>query len=144
MIDQHPVPQAGAIPWRWFEARLEVLLITNTNATRWQVPKGNIDPFETPIQAAAKECYEEAGIIGEVHHRPVGNWIYSKRGMLYIVDVYPLHVTEILTTYPEHGMRERVWVEARRAGKQVKDHGLRELVDTLPLFLARHGLLRAA
>ena len=45
-----------------------VLLVQHVEG-RWQVPGGAVDPGEHPVEAAARECREEAGVdvrVGEV------------------------------------------------------------------------------
>lgn len=43
-----------------------IALIKTTEEGRWQLPKGLIDPGETPEQAALREVNEEAGIKCEI------------------------------------------------------------------------------
>lgn len=42
-----------------------ILLGHVTNHTYWDIPKGQMDPGEAPIQAAVRECAEETGL--QVH-----------------------------------------------------------------------------
>ena len=44
----------------------EVLLIATAGGKRWQLPKGRIEPGETPEQAAVREVREETGVTGRV------------------------------------------------------------------------------
>lgn len=43
-----------------------ILLISTQNGRRWQLPKGHIEPGETPEQAAVREVREETGVTGRV------------------------------------------------------------------------------
>jgi len=43
-----------------------ILLISTQTGTRWQLPKGHIEPGETPEQAAVREVREETGVTGRV------------------------------------------------------------------------------
>lgn len=46
------------------------LLAHATRTPRWDLPKGGINPGETPLQAALRECQEETGLdLGYLHHR---------------------------------------------------------------------------
>jgi putative (di)nucleoside polyphosphate hydrolase len=40
----------------------ELLLCHSTGSPRWDIPKGLLDPGETPLQAAVRETFEEAGL----------------------------------------------------------------------------------
>jgi len=64
--------QAAAIPFRWTSGRLEVALITRRQGKHWIVPKGNIEPGETPRRSARREATEEAGLVGRIPLRPFG------------------------------------------------------------------------
>lgn len=39
-----------------------LIALTNQNSRSWSLPKGHIDPGETPIEAAKREITEETGI----------------------------------------------------------------------------------
>jgi 8-oxo-dGTP pyrophosphatase MutT (NUDIX family) len=54
------------IPYRIRDGKIEVMLITSSTRKRWIIPKGMIEPDMTPQDSAAKEAWEEAGIIGQV------------------------------------------------------------------------------
>jgi len=43
-----------------------ILLISTQKGRRWQLPKGHIEPGETPEQAAVREVREETGVTGRV------------------------------------------------------------------------------
>ena len=74
-----PVIQAAAIPYRWQRGRLEIAIITKRQGENWIVPKGHIEPGETPRQSALREAGEEAGLVGRIERRPCGSYRYSKR-----------------------------------------------------------------
>jgi len=63
-----PQPSAGILLFRETEERTEVLLIKpggpfwrNKDAGAWMIPKGAIEPGETPVEAAMREFEEEIG-----------------------------------------------------------------------------------
>ena len=43
-----------------------ILLISTRGGRRWQLPKGHIEPGESPEQAAVRETREETGVFGSV------------------------------------------------------------------------------
>lgn len=43
-----------------------ILLISTQQGRRWQLPKGHIEPGETPEQTAVREVCEETGVTGRV------------------------------------------------------------------------------
>lgn len=53
---------AGGVAFRHTNSQLEIVLIKTASEGRWQLPKGIIDPGETPEIAALREVREEAGI----------------------------------------------------------------------------------
>jgi 8-oxo-dGTP pyrophosphatase MutT (NUDIX family) len=57
--------QYGALPYRFTEAAaLEVLIVTTRQSKRWIIPKGWPIKGLTPSKSAAREAFEEAGVIG--------------------------------------------------------------------------------
>jgi 8-oxo-dGTP pyrophosphatase MutT (NUDIX family) len=85
--------QIAALPFRYAAAgSLEVLIITSRETGRFLIPKGWPMKGRTDHEAAAVEAREEAGVVGKVHCKSVGKYIYWKRladqFRLVEVDVY--------------------------------------------------------
>lgn len=57
---------AGAVVFRQSDEATFFLVISSSNGLHWVLPKGHVDPGETPKQAALRELAEEAGVIGEI------------------------------------------------------------------------------
>jgi 8-oxo-dGTP pyrophosphatase MutT (NUDIX family) len=53
---------AGGVAFRWKESRPEVAIVCMKPKLRWQLPKGIVDPGETPQVTAVREVREEAGV----------------------------------------------------------------------------------
>ena len=72
---------AGGAAFRTDGDRIEIALISVAPTMRWQLPKGLIDPGETPEQAAIREVREEAGIETELVEKieTVEYWFYASR-----------------------------------------------------------------
>jgi 8-oxo-dGTP pyrophosphatase MutT (NUDIX family) len=71
--------QYGAIPFAIDKGRrVRVALLTSRQTGRWVIPKGWPMARRKPTQAAARETYEEAGLIGVVlRGSPVGHYRYK-------------------------------------------------------------------
>ncbi|HEX4952261.1 MAG TPA: NUDIX hydrolase [Thermoanaerobaculia bacterium] len=57
-----------------------VLLIATQGGRRWQLPKGHLEPGETPEQTAEREVREETGVTGRVVSRlpDVEYWFFER------------------------------------------------------------------
>jgi len=113
--------QSAALPYRVTPAGLvEFLLITTRRARRWGLPKGKIPCTMSMAASAAKEAYEEAGVVGEIAPLSCTSYRKMKRGsngrkILLEVWVYPLRVTESRASWPEQGHRQLRWCGAEDA-----------------------------
>ncbi|MDF5724636.1 MAG: NUDIX hydrolase [Rhizonema sp. PD37] len=123
--------QSGVIPYRVKDGKLEVLLITTRNSQAWAIPKGDISNGMTPADSAAKEAWEEAGVVGQVFTAEVGSYKYSKRGKTYRVKTFLLPVESVSEDYPEASKRQRRWLEISLAVKRVKKASLKRILKKL-------------
>ncbi len=57
------------------------ILVVNQNRDSWSLPKGHIDPGETPLQAAAREIEEESGVSKIELVRELGTYERYKIGL---------------------------------------------------------------
>ncbi len=114
---------------------LEVLLITSIKRKRWIIPKGIIEADMSPQASAAKEAFEEAGVLGNVSDQAIGVYTHKKWRGTCIVEVFPLKVTEILDEWPEYDVRQREWMSVDEAVKRVREEQLKLLFEQLPGFL---------
>ncbi len=127
--------QAGAIPYAVVEGQVVFLLITSRGSGRWIFPKG--EPMEglEPWDAAAQEALEEAGVVGEVDPRPIGNYRTFKtlaiRRKIVDVEMYPLRVTRQLDDWAEKGLRHRHWAILPETKRLLSDPRLAELAVRL-------------
>jgi 8-oxo-dGTP pyrophosphatase MutT (NUDIX family) len=74
------------------------------------------------------ECFEEAGLTGVAAEEPLGTYAYVKNGQSHLVTVYVLHVSEILTDWPEARRRHRTFLAPDLASAKVDNEGLRLLI----------------
>lgn len=120
--------QAGVIPFRVRDGVVEICLITTVSDRRWSIPKGLIDPGDTPTETAHKEAREEAGLTGEILGPALGRYDYTKWRRKLTVEVYLLRVTGAAPTWLEMKSRERRWVSSDEAVGLLQSHPCRELL----------------
>jgi len=53
---------AGGVAFRWRDSEPEIAIVSVKPGPRWQLPKGIVDPGESPQETAVREVREEAGI----------------------------------------------------------------------------------
>jgi len=120
--------QSGVIPYRVNNGKIEILLITTRNFQHWVIPKGDIPNGMSSPDSAAKEAWEEAGVIGQVDANELGTYKYRKRGKSYCVKMYLLPVEMLSEDYPEASKRKRQWVEVPKAIRRVKFNSLKRIL----------------
>ena len=123
----------AALCWRMGAHGPEILVITSLTSQRWIIPKGWLEADMTPPQAAEREAFEEAGVIGMVAARPRGSFHYLKGrkdggGTPCRVDVFDLHVTGQKDDWPEKGRRRMAWLTPAEAATRVSEPGLRQML----------------
>jgi len=120
--------QSGVIPYRVTNGKIEILLVTASDCKNWVIPKGGICNGMSPPASAAKEAWEEAGVIGEVDGNKLGTYKYRKRGKIYQVQTFLLAVETILSDWPEANQRRREWLDPNKAIKRVKKASLKQIL----------------
>jgi 8-oxo-dGTP pyrophosphatase MutT (NUDIX family) len=95
---------------------------------KWGIPKGFVDPGDTPEQTALNEAWEEAGLRGRLLGDVVGTYEYEKWNMRLRVAVYLMEVLEEHAVWQEAGIRERRWFSRDEATSRLKDHPVRPLL----------------
>ncbi len=129
--------QYGALPYRVGNgARPEFMLVTSRETQRWIIPKGWPKKGKSPRRSAAREAFEEAGVIGAIGKRSVGSFSYEKRlrnGAVVTceVRVFPLQVKRQDKEWPEKEERKIKWLSATKAAEKVKEPRLGEIIRRL-------------
>ncbi len=129
--------QYGALPYRLSAgSRPQFMLITSRETRRWVIPKGWPKKGKSPRYSAAREAFEEAGVVGTVGRRPVGSFAYEKRfkngrAVVCEVHVYPLKVRRQNKQWPERRQREVKWVSAKEAAETVQEPKLSAIIRRL-------------
>jgi 8-oxo-dGTP pyrophosphatase MutT (NUDIX family) len=111
----NPSSHACAIPYRIVGGRVEVCIVTTVRKQRWVFPKGYVEDGETATEAALKEAWEEAGLIGKIAGTAVGSYERRKLGSVCRVVCYLMQVEECQRAWSESGVRRRRWVKAEEA-----------------------------
>jgi 8-oxo-dGTP pyrophosphatase MutT (NUDIX family) len=134
--------QFAALCWRVKKDDVQVCLVTSRTRGRWILPKGWPMNKQTPAAAAAMEAYEEAGLKGDVSDSSLGVYTYVKplNGIEapIVAIVYPLHVTHVLSDWPEKGQRKRKWFSLKKAARKLDEPDLRQMVAAFNPQQFRH------
>ena len=132
-----PLLESGALAFRHDNGDPQVLLISRKRSKKWGIPKGKLVPTLNFPENAAKEAFEEAGVIGYVSPSSVGmfrakKWVGDPLVQQTIeVWVYLLEVTELAQDWPEKGKREVRWVSCESAARQLREPVLSHLCHRL-------------
>lgn len=118
------IRQAAALPVR--NGRL--CLVTSSNAKRWVIPKGVIEPGQTAGETALQEAWEEAGLVGVLDPEPIGSYLYEKWCGTCHVTVFLMQVTDVAQQWPERELRQRSWLGVGGALERIDDPGLADIV----------------
>lgn len=121
------------------------MLITSRGGRRWIPPKGNLIKGRAPHEAAAREAYEEAGVIGRISLEALGMFKVVKShpdGTSSILDVtlFPLRVEHRVADWPERGQRIVLWFELEGAARVVREKDLAWLIKRFRPLASASGV----
>jgi 8-oxo-dGTP pyrophosphatase MutT (NUDIX family) len=123
----------GALPWRKFDGKLEILLVTSRTTGRWLIPKGGVMAQFVDVNAARQEALEEAGVVGRMRRKSIGTYTYRKTdagapAQLCKVKVFALEVEDELRHWQEMRQRQRRWFNVEKAVQRVEERQLRTII----------------
>lgn len=130
----HRRVQYAALPYRQRQdGEVQVRLITSRETRRWVIPKGWPMKGLAPHKAAAREAFEEAGLLGSTSRNAIGMYTYEKRlspqrSLTCDVMVFPMRVKRYLKKWPERSQRIGFWFTIESAAAAVQEDDLRELI----------------
>jgi 8-oxo-dGTP pyrophosphatase MutT (NUDIX family) len=127
MASDQRMQQAAALPFR----KGKICLVTTSSGQGMIIPKGKIPLGVHPSALAAREAWEEAGLIGRIGRKQFGIYSFIKSGQEFTVKVYLLEVTKWASTWPEQQLRKRIWCSVDNAIDSVSHIGLRPLLEQL-------------
>jgi 8-oxo-dGTP pyrophosphatase MutT (NUDIX family) len=135
---------AGGVVFREASGRLEIAVIRPAGKTVTALPKGHIDPGETPEQAAAREVNEETGLRGDLE-RKLGDvkYVYRWRGRTIFKEVafFLFRQTageiDVLTELMRKEVDRAFWLPLEQAVTQLTYPGEREIAARAREVLGR-------
>lgn len=111
-----------------------ILLVSKKRSKKWGIPKGKVSASLSFGETAAKEAFEEAGVIGRVSPNSIGMF-RAKKGTPtpknIEVWVYLLEVDETLSNWPEKEKRKTRWVSCKVAARELREPVLTHLCHRL-------------
>ncbi len=130
-VDRHRSKgkQFAALPFAEQNGEMLVMLVTSRETCRWVLPKGWAEKDLSGPELAAKEAFEEAGLVGKVATKSVGSYTYPKRlrrGRLLEckVKIFAVQVEHMMEDWPERHERERKWFTLTQAAMAVEEGDL--------------------
>ncbi|CAN7693898.1 NUDIX hydrolase [Rhizobium sp. LjRoot98] len=125
--------QIGAFCIRSQDDGPEILMITTRETKRWMIPKGWPIDGLAPHEVAAREAWEEAGVLGKVKRKLFGKFRYAKilsdgSQVEPLVAVYILKVRRRKKKFPEMTERDLAWMKPHDAARKVREPELRKLL----------------
>lgn len=120
--------RSAIIPYRFVDGRLEILLITKSSGRGWGIPKGKIEAHLKPHISAAKEAFEEGGVLGFIHPVNVGSYP-GKKGIPVPTFLLEVEIELRKKVWPEKEKRARLWVNADDCDEYLTDKDLLTVVN---------------
>jgi 8-oxo-dGTP pyrophosphatase MutT (NUDIX family)/phosphohistidine phosphatase SixA len=149
------VQAAGAVCWRETPSGIELLIVHRGDRADASIPKGKVDPGETPPQTAVREIAEETGLVVTLG-APLGTTEYTMPGgREKIVHYWSAEVSDAAiagSTFEANAEVVAVQWLSVEAARAVLSYDLdRDVVDrfsaraaagtirTFPIIVLRHG-----
>jgi 8-oxo-dGTP diphosphatase len=137
---------AGGIAFRWRESEPEMAIVSVKPKMRWQLPKGIVDPGETPEITAVREVREEAGVETDLIAliETIEYWYRSTRygkPVRYhkFVHFYLLRYRSGDVADHDHEIEEAVWVRFEKAIEMLAFESERRVAEKARQLIAAMG-----
>ena len=140
---------SGGVAFRHAANRVEIAVISVGNPVRWQLPKGLVDPGETPEVTALREVREEAGITATliapldpveywyVGHRYLGTQGKQRVRFHKFVHFFLMAYESGQLSDHDHEVNEARWVSLEEAQSMLAFKGERQAVAQAAALLAQ-------
>lgn len=121
---QRQSTHVAAVCYRIQNGEIEFLLV-KSRAGRWTFPKGRVDGDPTRAAAAAREAYEEAGVVGKVEPLPFMSYVHVKGSSFSNsfsecqVDAHLCEVTDLVS--PQEPYRDPTWFSAQKSKRRLHE-----------------------
>ncbi|MGB8983233.1 MAG: NUDIX hydrolase [Anaerolineales bacterium] len=137
---------AGGVAFRWKDSKPEIAIVSVKPKLRWQLPKGIVDPGESPEVTAVREVKEKAGL--ETDRLGLIETIeYWYRSLKYgkpvryhkFVHFYLLKYRSGDVSEHDHEVEESRWVSLDEALEMLDFKGEREVVAKARQMIETRG-----
>lgn len=137
---------AGGVAYRKAGSKLQTVIVSVKPSLRWQLPKGIVDPGETPDVTAVREVREEAGVETDLLEliETVEYWYqrvqYGKRIRYHkFVHFYLLQYKAGDVSDHDHEIAEARWVSFDEAIKRLAFKSERGVVEKAQGLIEKRG-----
>jgi 8-oxo-dGTP diphosphatase len=127
---------SGGVAYRWQDLDSEIAIVSVKPSLRWQLPKGIVDPGESPEVTAVREVREEAGIETDLLSliETIEYWFRSTKYGKPIrfhkfVHFYLLSYRSGDVTNHDHEVAEARWVHVEEAMEMLAFKSERQVVE---------------
>jgi 8-oxo-dGTP pyrophosphatase MutT (NUDIX family) len=122
------IKKSAIIPYRTGKDGLEILLVTKSTSDEWVIPKGKIESPLKPLISAAKEAFEEAGVLGRPHPIRVGSFRDNSSDEPIPTFLLEVEVEIEEKDWLEKNKRSRLWIDADDYADYIKADDLLAVV----------------
>jgi 8-oxo-dGTP diphosphatase len=137
---------AGGVAFRWKDSEPEIAIVSVKPKLRWQLPKGIVDPGESPQVTAIREVREEAGINAELL-KLIETIEYWYRSVKYgkpvryhkFVHFYLMEYKSGNVSNHDHEVEEARWVSLEEALETLDFQSERDVVEKARAMIAGSG-----
>lgn len=137
---------SGGVAFRQTKTSLEVAIVLSKPRLRWQLPKGIVDPGESPEVTAVREVREEAGLETDLLTliETIEYWYRSNRNgkpvrFHIFVHFYLLQYRSGKVADHDHEVEEARWVSIDEAIEMLAFKNEREVVAKAREMIAAQG-----
>lgn len=137
---------SGGVAYRQGKRGTEVALISVGKPARWQLPKGIVDPGETPEITAVREVKEEAGISTKLQQKidAIEYWYVGDKGKERVrfhkfVHFYLLAYTSGDIRKHDWEVNEARWVNIKTAKEMLSFKSEKEVLEKAEILLSEHS-----
>ena len=127
---------SGGVTVRWQDSNPEIVIVSVKPSLRWQLPKGIVDPGESPEVTAVREVREEAGIETDLLSliETIEYWYRSTKYGKPIrfhkfVHFYLLSYRSGDVTDHDHEVAEARWIRVEEAMEMLTFKSERQVVE---------------